>query len=188
MFLVVPAPRFCYLTPLTAETFHFVLAFQGLEKEQGECDLKQQLVQALQEHQALMEELNCSKKDFEKIIQAKNKELEQTKEEKDKVQAQKEEVLSHMNDLLENELQCIICSEYFIEAVTLNCAHSFCSFCINEWMKRKVECPICRKDIESRTNSLVLDNCISKMVDNLSSDVKERRSVLIRERRAKRLS
>lgn len=93
-----------------------------------------------------------------------------------------------MNDLLENELQCIICSEYFIEAVTLNCAHSFCSFCINEWMKRKVECPICRKDIESRTNSLVLDNCISKMVDNLSSDVKERRSVLIRERRAKRLS
>lgn len=36
-------------------------------------------------------------------------------EEKDKVQAQKEEVLSHMNDVLENELQCIICSEYFIE-------------------------------------------------------------------------
>ncbi|EDL96972.1 ring finger protein 8, isoform CRA_b [Rattus norvegicus] len=38
-----------------------------------------------------------------------------SEEEKDKVQAQKEEVLSHMNDVLENELQCIICSEYFIE-------------------------------------------------------------------------
>lgn len=36
-------------------------------------------------------------------------------EEKEKVQAQKEEVLSHVNDVLENELQCIICSEYFIE-------------------------------------------------------------------------
>ncbi|XP_024899471.1 E3 ubiquitin-protein ligase RNF8 isoform X4 [Pteropus alecto] len=161
---------------------------QGLEKEQGEEDLKQQLAQALQEHRALMEELNRSKKDFEAIIQAKNKELEQTKEEKEKVQAQKEEVLSHMNDVLENELQCIICSEYFIEAVTLNCAHSFCSFCINEWMKRKIECPICRKDIKSKTHSLVLDNCISKMVDNLSSEVKERRIVLIRERKAKRLS
>ncbi|KAL1772050.1 E3 ubiquitin-protein ligase RNF8 isoform X2 [Sigmodon hispidus] len=164
---------------------------QGLKKEQEE-DLKQQLVQALQEHRALMEELNRSKKDFEKIIQAKNKELEQTKEKKEKVQAQKEEVLSHMSDVLENELQCIICSEYFIEAVTLNCAHSFCSFCITEWMKRKVECPICRKDIESRTHSLVLDNCISKMVDNLSSEVRERRSVLLRERKAlskaKRLS
>lgn len=42
-------------------------------------------------------------------------------EEKDKVQAQKEEVLSHMNDLLENELQCIICSEYFIE-VSVRCS------------------------------------------------------------------
>ncbi|XP_052600438.1 E3 ubiquitin-protein ligase RNF8 isoform X2 [Peromyscus californicus insignis] len=160
---------------------------QGLEKEQDE-DLKQQLVQALQEHRALMEELNRSKKDFEKILQAKDKELEQTKEEKEKVQAQKEEVLSHMNDVLENELQCIICSEYFIEAVTLNCAHSFCSFCISEWMKRKVECPICRKDIESKTHSLVLDNCINKMVDNLSSEVKERRNSLLRERKAKRLS
>ncbi|XP_047414903.1 E3 ubiquitin-protein ligase RNF8 isoform X2 [Sciurus carolinensis] len=131
---------------------------QGLDKEQGEEDLKQQLAQALQE------------------------------EEKEKVQAQKEEVLSHMNDVLENELQCIICSEYFIEAVTLNCAHSFCSYCINEWMKRKIECPICRKDIESKTHSLVLDNCINKMVDNLSSEVKERRIFLIRERKAKRLS
>uniref|UniRef100_A0A8D2BHC3 E3 ubiquitin-protein ligase RNF8 n=1 Tax=Sus scrofa TaxID=9823 RepID=A0A8D2BHC3_PIG len=73
------------------------------------------------------------------------------------------------------------------KAVTLNCAHSFCSYCINEWMKRKVECPICRKDIKSKTHSLVLDNCINKMVDNLSSEVKERRVVLIKERKAKRL-
>ncbi|XP_006860640.1 PREDICTED: E3 ubiquitin-protein ligase RNF8 [Chrysochloris asiatica] len=156
---------------------------QGLEKEQGEEDLKQQLVQALQEHRALMEELNRSKKNFEAIIQAKNRELEQTKEEKKKVQAQKEEVLNHMNDVLENELQCIICSEYFIEALTLNCAHSFCSYCINEWMKRKRECPICRKDIISKTHSLVLDNCISKMVDSLSSEVRDRRANLIKERR-----
>lgn len=38
-------------------------------------------------------------------------------EEKEKMQAQKEEVLSHVNDVLENELQCIICSEYFIEVI-----------------------------------------------------------------------
>ena len=38
-------------------------------------------------------------------------------EEKEKVRAQKEEVLSHVNDVLENELQCIICSEYFIEVI-----------------------------------------------------------------------
>lgn len=31
------------------------------------------------------------------------------------MRAQKEEVLSQMNDVLENELQCTICSEHFIE-------------------------------------------------------------------------
>ncbi|XP_074092937.1 cap-specific mRNA (nucleoside-2'-O-)-methyltransferase 1 isoform X5 [Macrotis lagotis] len=160
---------------------------EGLEKQHGEKDLKEQLAQALQEHHILMEELSRSKKDFEAIIQAKNKELEQTKKEKEKVRAQKEEVLNQMNDVLENELQCIICSEHFIEAVTLNCAHSFCSYCINEWMKRKVECPICRQDIESKTRSLVLDNCINKMVENLNSEMKERREILINERRAKSL-
>ncbi|XP_039323591.1 E3 ubiquitin-protein ligase RNF8 isoform X5 [Saimiri boliviensis] len=101
---------------------------QDLEIVQGEEDLKEQLAQALQEHRVLMEELNRSKKDFEAIIQAKNKELEQTKEEKEKMQAQKEEVLSHMNDVLENELQCIICSEYFIEQRDCPEGHAFRAF------------------------------------------------------------
>ncbi|XP_075781183.1 cap-specific mRNA (nucleoside-2'-O-)-methyltransferase 1 isoform X5 [Pelodiscus sinensis] len=158
---------------------------EGVKKQQGEENLKEQLAQVLQEHRALMDELSRSKKDFEEIIQAKNKELEETKEEKEKARAQKEEVLSQMNDVLENELQCTICSEYFIEAVTLNCAHSFCSYCINEWMKRKVECPICRREIQSKTRSLVLDNCIDRMVENLNLEMKEHRLALIRERKVK---
>ncbi|XP_030051622.1 E3 ubiquitin-protein ligase RNF8 isoform X2 [Microcaecilia unicolor] len=156
---------------------------EGLRSPSGEENLKEQLAQALQEHILLMEELNRNKKDFEQIIKAKNKELQETKEEKEKVRAQKEEFLSQMNDVLENELQCIICSEYFIEAVTLNCAHSFCSYCIKEWMKRKVECPICRQEIVSQTRSLVLDNCIDRMVENLSLEMKQRRDTLILERK-----
>ncbi|XP_033368476.1 E3 ubiquitin-protein ligase RNF8 isoform X3 [Parus major] len=166
------------------------------EKCQQEENLKEQLAQVLQEasdyesrfgltHRALMEELNRNKKDFEEIIRAKNKELEETKEEKEKVRAQKEEVLNQMNDVLENELQCTICSEHFIEAVTLNCAHSFCSYCINEWMRRKVECPICRQEIKSKTRSLVLDNCINRMVEKLDVEMKEHRLNLIRERKEK---
>ncbi|KFV40614.1 E3 ubiquitin-protein ligase RNF8, partial [Tyto alba] len=91
-----------------------------------------------------------------------------------------------MNDVLENELQCTICSEHFIEAVTLNCAHSFCSYCINEWTKRKVECPICRQEIKSKTRSLVLDNCIDRMVEKLDVEMKEHRLTLIRERKGER--
>ncbi|NWX14249.1 RNF8 ligase, partial [Aegotheles bennettii] len=155
---------------------------EGLKGKHGEENLKEQLAQ----HHALMEELSRSKKDFEEIIRAKNKELEQTKEEKEKVRAQKEEVLNQMNDVLENELQCTICSEHFIEAVTLNCAHSFCSYCINEWTKRKVECPICRQEIKSKTRSLVLDNCIDRMVEKLDVEMKQHRLTLIRERKEKR--
>ncbi|XP_075352306.1 E3 ubiquitin-protein ligase RNF8 isoform X2 [Mycteria americana] len=158
---------------------------EGVKWQRGEENLKEQLAQVLQEHHALMEELSRSKKDFEEIIRAKNKELEETKEEKEKVRAQKEEVLNQMNDVLENELQCTICSEHFIEAVTLNCAHSFCSYCINEWTKRKVECPICRQEIKSKTRSLVLDNCIDRMVEKLDVEMKEHRLTLIRERKEK---
>ncbi|NWS33794.1 RNF8 ligase, partial [Polioptila caerulea] len=181
---------------------------EGENCEQGEENLKEQLAQVLQEasdyesriafngplitsgmvllqHRALMEELNRNKKDFEEIIRAKNKELEETKEEKEKVRAQKEEVMNQMNDVLENELQCTICSEHFIEAVTLNCAHSFCSYCINQWTKRKVECPICRQEIKSKTRSLVLDNCINRMVEKLDVEMKEHRLSLIRERKEK---
>ncbi|NXU50961.1 RNF8 ligase, partial [Turnix velox] len=166
---------------------------EGLKCHHGEENLKEQLAQVLQEasshesrfHHALMEELSRSKKDFEEIIRAKNKELEETKEEKEKVRAQKEEVLNQMNDVLENELQCTICSEHFIEAVTLNCAHSFCSYCINEWTKRKVECPICRQEIKSQTRSLVLDNCIDRMVEKLDVATKEHRLTLIRKRKEK---
>ncbi|NXM64295.1 RNF8 ligase, partial [Illadopsis cleaveri] len=180
---------------------------EGEKCQQGEENLKEQLAQVLQEasdyesraysgtlitsgmvllqHRALMEELNRNKKAFEEIIRAKNKELEETKEEKEKARAQKEEVLNQMNDVLENELQCTICSEHFVEAVTLNCAHSFCSYCINEWMKRKVECPICRQEIKSKTRSLVLDNCINRMVEKLDVEMKQHRLTLTRERKEK---
>nr|DBA27375.1 TPA: hypothetical protein GDO54_011534 [Pyxicephalus adspersus] len=74
-------------------------------------------------------------------------------------------------------------SQLLLEAVTLNCAHSFCLFCIQSWRKRKDECPICRQDIKSQTRSLVLDNCINRMVDKLSQEMKDRRMALIMERK-----
>ncbi|XP_043916902.1 E3 ubiquitin-protein ligase RNF8 isoform X2 [Protopterus annectens] len=138
------------------------------------------------EHRKLMEDLQRSRKDFEEILQAKDKELEETKEEKEKVMAQKQVVLTQMSDVLENELQCIICSEHFIEAVTLNCSHSFCSYCITEWKKRKHECPICRQTICTQTRSIVLDNCIERIVENLGAEVKERRATLLQERKEKK--
>lgn len=153
---------------------------------QQEQLLKKQLEEALQEQKKVLEELALSRQGFEEVLLAKDKELEVTKEEKEMAKAQKEEVVTQMTEVLENELQCIICSELFIQAVTLSCAHSFCLHCIGEWRKRKEECPICRQSILSQTRSLVLDNCIDRMVDNLSPDMKERRQALITERKGER--
>ncbi|KAM9778633.1 E3 ubiquitin-protein ligase rnf8 isoform X2 [Syngnathus typhle] len=117
------------------------------------------------------------------ILLDKNKELEVTKAEKEKARAQKEEVVTQVTTTLENELQCIICSELLIEAVTLNCAHSFCCYCIKQWRKKKEECPICRQAIKSQTQCLALNNFIDSMVENLSLDIKIRRQTLVSERK-----
>ncbi|KAM9355855.1 E3 ubiquitin-protein ligase rnf8 isoform 2-T2 [Pholidichthys leucotaenia] len=148
--------------------------------------LKKQLEDALQEQKKVIDELALSRQGFEEILLAKNKELEVTKEEKEKARAQKEEVVTQVTEVLENEFQCIICSELFIKAVILNCAHSFCSFCIKQWRKKKDECPICRQAIQSQTRCLALDNCIDRMVENLSLDMKSRRQELITERKGER--
>ncbi|XP_028253354.1 E3 ubiquitin-protein ligase rnf8 isoform X2 [Parambassis ranga] len=152
--------------------------------QQQEELLKKQLAGALQEQKKVLDELALSRQGFEEILLAKNKELEVTKEEKEKARAQKEEVVTQVTEVLENELQCIICSELFIEAVILNCAHSFCCHCIKQWRKKKDECPICRQAIQSQTRCLALDNCIDRMVENLSLEMKERRETLITERKA----
>ncbi|XP_063757561.1 E3 ubiquitin-protein ligase rnf8 isoform X2 [Eleginops maclovinus] len=152
--------------------------------QQQEELLKKQLDEALQEQKKVIDELALSREGFEEILLAKNKELEVSKEEKEKARAQKEEVVTQVTEVLENELQCIICSELFIEAVILNCAHSFCSHCIKQWRKKKDECPFCRRAIQSQTRCLALDNCIDSMVENLSLDMKSRRQTLIAERKA----
>ncbi|XP_020483980.1 E3 ubiquitin-protein ligase rnf8 isoform X2 [Labrus bergylta] len=157
---------------------------EAQKTQQQEELMKKQLEEALQEQRKVIDELALSRRGFEEILLAKNKELEVTKEEKEKARAQKEEVVTQVTEVLENELQCIICSELFIEAVILNCAHSFCCFCIKQWRKKKDECPICRQAIQSQTRCLALDNCINSMVENLSLDMKARRQTLVSERKA----
>ncbi|XP_067883306.1 E3 ubiquitin-protein ligase rnf8, partial [Heterodontus francisci] len=131
------------------------------------------------EHQELEAALSRQRKELQDVIRAKDRELEETK-----MNVMKDEAAAQLTDVLENELQCIICSEYFIEAVTLNCSHSFCCHCILEWRKRKEECPICRQTIQTQTRSVVLDNCIERMLESLSETVRMRRMQLIKERKA----
>ena len=87
---------------------------------------------------------------------------------------------------MKEEFMCVICQELFIDAHTLPCAHSFCKYCITEWMKRsKNVCPICRKNIYSSkpVHSLVLDNAISKMELNMNAQEKQDRMAVRNERK-----
>ena len=82
---------------------------------------------------------------------------------------------------IKEEFICVICQELFINAYTLPCAHSFCKWCIKEWMKRKghKDCPMCRKRITSEPfHSLVLDNAVKNLARKLSpSEQKERKEM-----------
>ncbi|XP_068632418.1 E3 ubiquitin-protein ligase RNF8-like [Battus philenor] len=94
----------------------------------------------------------------------------------------KENNVVEFTDIMENELQCSICAELFVTAITLSCSHTFCKYCITEWKKKKRDCPICRAPILSECKSLVLDSFIDKMVENLSTEMKQKRLNLLKSR------
>ena len=69
------------------------------------------------------------------------------------------------------------------QATSLNCSHSFCASCIEQWMKVKKQCPVCRTPVTSHLRSLVLDSYIDRMVEHLSDDMRRSRDQLIAERK-----
>ena len=107
-------------------------------------------------------------------LEAKNQLLAEKDERTKAVENVNNSVVSSMQE----EFTCVICQELFVNAYTLPCAHSFCEWCIKEWMKKKghKDCPICRKKITSDpVHSLALDNAVSKLVEKLSPDEQKER-------------
>ncbi|XP_076361701.1 uncharacterized protein LOC143252832 [Tachypleus tridentatus] len=102
------------------------------------------------------------------------------------MRAEQVKVKKDVQDLVENELMCSICSELFIEATTLQCSHTFCRSCIEEWKRKKKECPICRTHIVSHTKALVVDSFINSMITKLSPQLQERRNTILKEREVKK--
>ena len=49
------------------------------------------------------------------------------------------------NNMRDSNNTCIICTEILNKsALSLPCAHTFCTACIGKWLKIKPECPICK--------------------------------------------
>ncbi|XP_046396816.1 E3 ubiquitin-protein ligase rnf8-A-like [Ischnura elegans] len=155
-----------------------------LEKEQTEGACAEKL-------KSLEEELSRVKCDLTNA-EGKRCLLERELEEAEKAKLKetesslkaKREALAEFSNLIEMELQCSICNELFIKATTLNCTHTVCHYCLQEWKKKKNLCPMCRAPIITENHSIVLDSFIDKIVENLSEELKKRRSEMIEERKA----
>ena len=82
---------------------------------------------------------------------------------------------------LKDEVKCAVCYDFFFDACTLKCSHSFCQPCIEEWLHKKHECPVCRSAVESKPNrSNQLDNMVQLVMDDT-----ERRAYEVRKRKHK---
>ncbi|XP_043247857.1 E3 ubiquitin-protein ligase RNF8-like [Colletes gigas] len=97
---------------------------------------------------------------------------------------ERENVLDKVSDIMNEQLTCSVCSELFVEATTLSCMHTFCQHCIKTWIKKRKECPVCRAPVASMNRSIVLDNFIESMLENLPTDLKEKRNEVVEERKA----
>ncbi|KAK0075397.1 hypothetical protein PV325_003325 [Microctonus aethiopoides] len=157
------------------------------EKELLEQKLKE-ANDALKEKTTLAEELKNSAQNQQVIVVevASNEKLDTidlTKDDEASTSDSSNIIVDKVGNIMDEQLTCQICSELFVTAVTLNCSHTYCQYCIYLWMQTKRDCPICRGIIISVTRSLVLDNFIEQMVNDLSTQHKDRRKDLCSQRK-----
>lgn len=71
---------------------------------------------------------------------------------------------------LQAELVCSVCQDWIVHASSLECGHSFCRECIDQWLTgKKFECPVCRGPVlREPTASRALDIIVEKGVQGSS--------------------
>ncbi|XP_063861339.1 E3 ubiquitin-protein ligase RNF8-like isoform X2 [Scylla paramamosain] len=154
------------------------LAQERLTREEEKFKMQEELMLTkAQEQRALKETLDALEGEKQKLMADLASSAMVSSE-------AKKEVVESVSHVLEDEFQCAICNELFINAVLLSCSHTFCKYCIDRWKKNKKECPNCRLPITSESKSLVVDNFIEKIVPTLSEEMKKKRTQIVAERNA----
>ena len=164
---------------------------EALEQVIAEKEARQNMLRVelenYKEAQARLQDLETNERKMEstlqelrQIVESKNEQLLKQQEETKKAEeAARKTIMEQMED----EFTCIICHDLFINSSTLSCAHSFCEYCLQSWLLKKKNCPICRQPTKGRpVKSLVLDNAITKMVQSMDDETKTRRQMVMQER------
>ncbi|XP_046447059.1 E3 ubiquitin-protein ligase rnf8-B-like isoform X2 [Daphnia pulex] len=141
---------------------------EELAEREARLNAQEKQIAEIQELERVREELRVQKELNEQQQQASSKACG--------------DIVGQMESIMENELQCGICSELMVFATSLNCMHTFCQHCVREWKKNKVECPICRAPITTEGRNLLVDNMIDAMVSSLSEETKNSRKKLVIQR------
>ena len=91
------------------------------------------------------------------------------------------DIVFEFENAFQKEPRCAICHEMYVKAISLNCNHIFCQWCINDWKRQKKECPTCCTYIITDSRAHVLDNVIDGLVA-LSQQAREKRNELVLKR------
>ncbi|KAM3964269.1 uncharacterized protein ACR2FA_001758 [Aphomia sociella] len=151
------------------------LAALAAERIQKQAEQSSEVISSLQDQlEKMRQQLQT--------VETENKNLIESAPVTVKESTSKESALAEVGEVIESELQCSICAELFINAITLNCSHTFCKYCITAWKKKKKDCPICRAPITSECKSIVIDSFIEKILLNLTEELKTKRQELLKNR------
>ncbi|XP_067228600.1 E3 ubiquitin-protein ligase TRIM39-like isoform X4 [Chanodichthys erythropterus] len=97
--------------------------------------------------------------------------IKQRNKEKKEVAVQRKTLFmaSSSGPALNQELQCSICLEEFIDPVTTPCGHNFCRTCLSKcWTNRKISfCPLCKEEFSKRLN-FKINSTFGKLVQHFN--------------------
>mmetsp|Transcript_22365 Transcript_22365/g.63452 ORF Transcript_22365/g.63452 Transcript_22365/m.63452 type:complete len:294 (-) Transcript_22365:213-1094(-) len=76
---------------------------------------------------------------------------------------------AHMEDIADfigvpDDLSCSICTGMFVDPLVCPCGHSYCGFCIQQWLESGKCCPLCRASVQLgdlRESETVREQCDS---------------------------
>jgi len=77
------------------------------------------------------------------------------------------ERLAKVENDLQKELTCSICTNFLHKCMILTpCLHTFCSFCLFDFLKLTNQCPLCRVEADSVAKNSVLSNLVEIIADH----------------------
>jgi len=71
---------------------------------------------------------------------------------------------------------------FSFQATVIDCGHTFCHYCINQWKKKMSTCPVCRTAFTKFSKPIQLNNFLVRIHSLLPVEKQGRREELVKDR------